>query len=249
MIGRIAFASLLAVVAHSSDYNIVNLDNSSLPLLTGKHLPAFVRFDKDYPHGEKADAFKALATGSVGARVLIGSVGISTYGEKLNQDLAERYGYKTAGKDLEYSDMDKEFPKFRFFPANGGKDVDYTGAVTLDALTLFLKQEAKVYFGLKGTVREFDKLAAEYIKASDKAVVIAQAKAAVDAASSADDKESAAYYVRIMVKTRETANWFGKEFDRLQQIVDSSKVAPEKKDAMRLKMNRLSAFVSPNDEL
>merc|ERR1712113_147257 len=115
--------------------------------------------DKDYPYGEKADAFKALATSAAGARVLIGTVGISTYGEKLNQDLAEKYGYKQAGKDLEYTDMDKDFPKFRFFPANGGKDMDYSGAVTSEAMTLFLSKEAKVYFGLKGTLRNFDALA------------------------------------------------------------------------------------------
>merc|ERR1712087_850465 len=141
-----------------------------------------------------------------------------------------------------------EFPKFRFFPANGGKDVEYTGAVTLDVMTLFLKKEAKVYFGLKGTLREFDKFAAEFVKADDKSAVISRAKAAANAASS-DDKEAVAYYTRIMDKTQETENWFGKEFDRLKQIVESGKVAPEKSDGMKLKMNRLSAFISPNDEL
>merc|ERR1719458_372455 len=130
-----------------------------MKLLIGKHIPAFVRFDKEYAYGEKADAFKALAAAAVGADVIIGTVGISTYGEKQNQDLAELYGYKKAGKDLEYSDMDKDFPKFRFFPANGGKDIDYTGAVTMEAMTLFLKKEARVYFGLKGAVRTFDALA------------------------------------------------------------------------------------------
>merc|ERR1711920_237447 len=179
-------------------------------------LPAFVRFDKEYAYGDKADAFKELAKSAVGGQVLICTVGISTYGEKLNQDLAEKYGYKKAGKDLEYSDMDKNFPKFRFFPANGGKDVEYTGAITLDAMTLFLKKEAKVYFGLKGTLREFDKFAAEYVKASDKAEVIKRAQATADAVADSD-KEAASYYVRIMDKTQATANWFTNEFDRLKQ--------------------------------
>lgn len=72
--------------------------------------------------------------------------------------------------------MDNIFPKYRFFPANGGADIEYTGPVTADSMTLFLKkellsllfttvvaqsnpaaQEAKIYFGLKGTIREFDK--------------------------------------------------------------------------------------------
>ena len=44
-----------------------------------------MRFDRDYPYGDKADAFKALAQTAVGAKVIIGTVGISTYGEKMNQ--------------------------------------------------------------------------------------------------------------------------------------------------------------------
>ncbi|CAK9072914.1 unnamed protein product [Durusdinium trenchii] len=158
----------LALVAQAADYNIVNLDNNTLKLLTGHSLPAFVRFDRDYPYGEKADAFKAVAQTAVGAQVLIGTVGISTYGEKMNQDLAERFGYKSPDKDLEYSDMDNIFPKYRFFPANGGADIEYTGPVTADSMTLFLKKEAKIYFGLKGTIREFDKC---YLQIGDRPVV------------------------------------------------------------------------------
>merc|ERR1719387_1311579 len=82
-------------VVQGADYNIINLDNSTMPLLVGRELPAFVRFDKDYAYGEKADAFKQLAATAAGARLLVGTVGISTYGEKMNQDLAEKYGYKT----------------------------------------------------------------------------------------------------------------------------------------------------------
>ena len=41
------------IFAQAADYNIVNLDNNTLKLLTGKDVPAFVRFDRDYPYGEK----------------------------------------------------------------------------------------------------------------------------------------------------------------------------------------------------
>ena len=37
----------------AADYNVINLDNNTLKLLTGHNLPAFVRFDRDYPYGEK----------------------------------------------------------------------------------------------------------------------------------------------------------------------------------------------------
>ncbi|CAE7653285.1 Erp29 [Symbiodinium pilosum] len=246
---RVNVLALLAAVAHAADYNIVNLDNNTLKMLTGRDLPAFVRFDKDYPYGEKADAFKALAQTAVGAKVLIGSVGISTYGEKMNQDVAEQFGYKTPGKDLEYSDMDTIFPKYRFFPANGGADIEYTGEVKPDAMTLFLKKEAKVYFGLKGTIREFDKFAADFMKdGANKAEVIQTAKAAADSLTGAD-KEAAAYYVKAMEKTQDKSDWFKTEFERLKQIVAGGKVAPAKREDMALKVNRLSSFVTPNDEL
>eukprot|EP00418_Pyrodinium_bahamense_P008855 CAMPEP_0179125640 /NCGR_PEP_ID=MMETSP0796-20121207/59434_1 /TAXON_ID=73915 /ORGANISM="Pyrodinium bahamense, Strain pbaha01" /LENGTH=249 /DNA_ID=CAMNT_0020824357 /DNA_START=53 /DNA_END=802 /DNA_ORIENTATION=+ len=249
MAARIVLAPLLLALALGTDYNIVNLDNATMPLLVGQDLPAFVRFDKDYPYGEKADAFKALATSAVGARVLIGTVGISSYGEKMNQDLAEKYGYKKAGKDLEYSDFDKDFPKFRFFPANGGADIEYKGEVTADAMMVFLKKEAKVYFGLRGTLRDFDKLAAEFVKAADKSDVVKRAKAAADAVLGAE-KDAAAYYVKAMEKSTEPgASWFQKEFERLKKMLDGGKVTPQKKEDMQLKLNRLSAFTSPNDEL
>ncbi|CAK9072912.1 unnamed protein product [Durusdinium trenchii] len=239
----------LALVAQAADYNIVNLDNNTLKLLTGHSLPAFVRFDRDYPYGEKADAFKAVAQTAVGAQVLIGTVGISTYGEKMNQDLAERFGYKSPDKDLEYSDMDNIFPKYRFFPANGGADIEYTGPVTADSMTLFLKKEAKIYFGLKGTIREFDKLAADFVNGkSGKDQVLKNAKAAAAELSGAQ-KDAADYYVRAMEKSQEKADWFKTESERLKQIITGGKVAPAKKDDMQLKVNRLSSFVTPSDEL
>lgn len=248
MFRHIVHFAIFFAPAYASDFNIVNLDNNTLPLLTGHHLPALVRFDRDYAYGDKADAYKKLAAMAVGAKVLIGTVGISTYGEKMNQDLAEKYGYKPAGKDLEYADMDKIFPKFRFFPANGGEEVDYSGDVTADAMMLFLKKEAKVYFGLLGTLFDFDKLASEFVKASDKDAVMSRAKSAAEAVA-ASDKEAASYYVKIMEKSKEKGDWFQKEYERLKQILSGGNVVAEKQDAMKVKMNRLSSFVSPHDDL
>ena len=37
-------------------------------------------------------------------------------------------------------DMDNIFPRYRFFPTNGA-DMEYTGPVTVDAMTLYLKKE------------------------------------------------------------------------------------------------------------
>merc|ERR1711920_1195604 len=111
-------------------------DDATFQLLVGRDLPCFVRFDKDYSYGDKADAFKKVAESVVGTRLLVGTIGISTYGAKQNQALAERYGYKEKGKDLTQADLDSKFPKFRFFPANGGQDIEYTGDVSVDAMSV-----------------------------------------------------------------------------------------------------------------
>mmetsp|Transcript_61980 Transcript_61980/g.176061 ORF Transcript_61980/g.176061 Transcript_61980/m.176061 type:complete len:115 (+) Transcript_61980:2-346(+) len=112
----------------------------------------------------------------------------------------------------------------------------------------FLKKEAGVYFGLKGTIKDFDKLASEFLKATDKAAVVAKGKE-IEKTVDASQKDAAAYYVRIMEKSAEKGDWWQKEHERLRQIIDGGKVAPGKKDDMQLKVNRLSAFVTPHFEL
>merc|ERR1739841_402269 len=104
---------------------------------------------------------------------------------------------------------DKKFPKFRYFPAKGSAaaETEYKGAVTADAMILFLKTEGKGYFGLQGTLRTFDKLAAEFLKSSDKGAILQRAKDEADA-TSGQDKNAAAYYVKAMEKTQATADWF-----------------------------------------
>ena len=54
-------AMALLCLARAADYNVVNVDNASFPLLVGQKLPVFLRFDGEYPYGAKADAFKAVA--------------------------------------------------------------------------------------------------------------------------------------------------------------------------------------------
>ena len=61
-------ARLLLAIACSTkaaDYNVINLDNNTLKMVTGKDIPVFVRFDKDYPYGEKASALRSLRAQSL----------------------------------------------------------------------------------------------------------------------------------------------------------------------------------------
>eukprot|EP00930_Biecheleria_cincta_P087205 TRINITY_DN76455_c0_g1_i1.p1 TRINITY_DN76455_c0_g1~~TRINITY_DN76455_c0_g1_i1.p1 ORF type:complete len:237 (+),score=73.43 TRINITY_DN76455_c0_g1_i1:49-711(+) len=137
----------------ASDYNIVNLDNSTFPLIVGKKLPAFVRFDKEYPFGDSANAFKAMAgiVAKSGSDIVIGSVGVGTYGDKPNQDMARKFKFVPEGKEeLETADMDKSFPKFMYFPPGDVKGQLYNGATTKAGFLKFLKVEEKTCDVLTG---------------------------------------------------------------------------------------------------
>ena len=56
-----------------------------------------VRFDKEYSYGDEHDAWKSFAAkvGESAADMLVADVGVSEYGDKDNQDLAEKFSIKT----------------------------------------------------------------------------------------------------------------------------------------------------------
>ena len=91
-----------------SDYNIVSLDNATFPLLVGQSLAVFLRFDREYAYGDKAEAFKATAAVLAKAEspILVANIGISTYGEKLNQDMARKFNFIPKDQELQSEDMD-----------------------------------------------------------------------------------------------------------------------------------------------
>mmetsp|Transcript_143292 Transcript_143292/g.267071 ORF Transcript_143292/g.267071 Transcript_143292/m.267071 type:complete len:396 (-) Transcript_143292:125-1312(-) len=220
-------------------YNMVTLDESTLPLLTGHKLPAFVRFvsqeqpimDQEHPQGQRNLAFKKLAFKMAGKQVLIGHA---------NYRLAQKYwtGMKAYEGD--------NFPRFRYYPSDGGKDYEYKGTNDdYKAMRDFLKRKKGSFiFGKKGALPQFDKLVKEFMKSADKGDVLQRAKKAADLISG-DDKDAASYYVTAMEKTHETADWFQTEYDRLEEIVSGlsdEDVGANEKNQMQLKMNRLSAF-------
>lgn len=238
---------LLLAVASAVDYAVVNLDNFTLPLLVGKSIPALVRIDREYPYGDANDAFKevALAVAGSGGELLIGHVGVSTWGDRQNSDLAVQYAGVPADVTLEYSSMDTYFPKFLFFPKNGGEKVVYSGATDKDGLKSglqsLLKRSAGIYFGLPGCLAEFDALAADYAKAPKD--TLAKAEKALAALADEEQKSKATYYVKAMKKAEEKGTGhFEAERKRMEGIMAGS-IAPEKKKDMQKKLNVLSSFV------
>jgi len=207
----------------------------------GKEMPAFVRFDREYPYGEKAEAFNAVAAevARTGVGVLMVSVGVFTWGDRMNNDLVVQQGYIDEEKELSYDDMDKMFPKFRFFPPKGGKPVDYESAVAVEAFMKFLRNEAGIEFSLPGCVKVLDDIAKAALKAP--ADALEKSKAAI-ADMSELDKDKAAYYIKVLEKEIAGPGHIAKEKARLEGLVAGDTLPKKSKDAMTLKINVLLSF-------
>lgn len=241
---RITFLFFTSALA--ADYGILELDNFTFPLIVGRHYNCLVRFEKEYPYGDKADAFKAAAVEVVKseAETIVAAVPISTWGERRNNDLAVKFGFVKKDQHLEHSDMDSIFPKFRFFPKNNGEPADYTGPVTKEGLLGFLKEKAGIYFGLPGCVKVLDELAEVFHTAPKDTLAKAEATAA-----ELEQKDKAAYYLKVMKKAIDSPEYPEKEKARLETLLKSSTVTAEKKQSMSTRLNVLSSFKSAKKEL
>merc|ERR1719359_865107 len=86
-----------------------------------------------------------------------------------------------ADETLEYSSMDKYFPKFILFPKEkGAAEVPYTGATDnkdnlKSGLMSLMKRHANIYFGLPGCIQELDTIAATFKADAGKALTEAKA--------------------------------------------------------------------------
>jgi hypothetical protein len=238
---------LLVAVASAFDYGIVNLDNYTMPLLVGKSVPALVRIDREYPYGDSNDAFKDVAVGVTesGSDLLMGHVGVSTWGDRNNNDLAVKYAGVPESETLEYSSMDTYFPKFILFPKDKGAEVPYTGATDnkdnlKSGLMSLMKRYANIYFGLPGCIQELDTIAGKFKGAPDAALT--EAKAAVEKMD-ADGKAKAEYYLKAMEKGKAKGHeHFAAESKRLEGLMGGS-IAGDKKKEMQKKLNILASFV------
>ena len=76
--------------------------------LDGPDRLALVRIDKEYSYGDSEEAFKAFAkivgeygTSGPTANLLVVEIGVQEYGDKMNQDLADRYHVTKVGNGEE----------------------------------------------------------------------------------------------------------------------------------------------------
>ena len=115
----------------------------------------------------------------------------------------------------------------------------YKGEKKADAFLRFCQKEAGIWVGLPGQLKEFDTLAKAF--AGDKPGTIAKAEALLKGAAD-KDAEYAKYYVKVMTKMNEKAEFAGKEKERLQKMIDDGSVKPAKKEQFGRRLNILSSF-------
>ncbi|XP_059052125.1 endoplasmic reticulum resident protein 29 [Achroia grisella] len=230
----------------------VGLDEISFDKVIKKFEATLVKFDVAFPYGDKHDAFVALAKDAKELDdLLIAEVGVKDYGEKDNEQLANKYG---ATKD--------NFPVVKLFIK--GKDepipFDESRGFTSDELRRFIREKTGMYLSLPGCVKELDKLAQKFMKASiENRKKVLKETEDIQKKLSSKDATSGKIYKTIMEKILEKGNDFiNTESERVKKILNS-KVSEEKKKELGIRTNVLQSFqllsskhgnvIGGNDEL
>jgi len=235
------FANLLCGATGLHVKGSMELDAWTFDKVVGGASPVLVKFDKDYAYGDKEDAFKEVCkrVGESGANVHIGVVGVQEYGDKMNADLAKRFG---VSKD--------DFPEYYLFKAGSSEPIKFNGEVKPDEITRFLKTEAGLYVALPGCVKEFDELAALFMKDTEnRATHKAAAEAAVQKLTNAGEVESGKYYAMVMKKILDKGDSFAMtEIDRLTKMVGGASITEDRKVLFQKRLNILPSFKADTEK-
>ncbi|XP_026333776.1 protein windbeutel [Hyposmocoma kahamanoa] len=216
---------------------LVELDEISFDKITSKFKASLVKFDVAYPYGEKHEAFTTFAKEAKDVDdLLVADVGVKDYGEKDNEGLAKKYG---AHKD--------NFPAVRLFISGKAEpkmiSFDESKGFTADALRKFVIENTGVYISLPGCVKELDKLAGKFMKASkeEKKNVVKEVEK-IQKGLESKNEFSGKVYKTIMDKIIETGDDFiNTEQQRLKKLLDG-KISEEKKKQLQIRSNILQSF-------
>jgi endoplasmic reticulum protein 29 len=236
---------LLLVACIFVQYSTADVVKGAVPLNSGtfdkilsKFKAVLVKFDKQYPYGDKQDEFKKVAESSQSQpELLVADVPVQDYGDKENADLAERFGIN---KD--------DFPEYRLFLQGKTSDpIAYTGDEgKADDIKKFIVKESGLWLGLPACIQEFDELAKQFFAASSpdaKKAVFAKADAAAEQITSdTSKKDRAVVYVKTMQKVLENGDGYIKtELARVEKLSEG-KVSEKKKAQLKDRASILTSF-------
>lgn len=253
---HLAIAAIIPMGVHATAQGAVKLDNMTFDkMVSVPGLSFLVKFDKTYAYGEKEDAFKELCKTAFPVKdFLIGEVPVQEYGDKENEDVAERF---KVNKD--------EFPAYFLFKGSVANPVKFEGfpnptakkpstwdddedgtweapmikEPTAENLIMWLRK-----YGIKmpsiGTVAELDELAAKFLKSGFKDADLEAAKALAEGEYKNDKK--APIYVKIMEKVKaKGVDYVQTELARVQKLL-AGKITDEKKGELTEKVKILNVF-------
>ncbi|XP_050502485.1 protein windbeutel [Diabrotica virgifera virgifera] len=214
----------------------VNLDEYNFDKIVSRFEAVLVKFDVNYPYGDKHDVFNTLATEIVDSKNLIlGQVAIKDYGEKENEEFAKKFGIQSK----------EDLPALRLFVQ--GEDEPFAFHKNMlwnnENLKKFIVDHTNIYLGLPGCLETFDKLANKFSKANDKDSVLKEAEKAVAKLDTDRERDIAKTYIKFMKKTIEAGDTFiNQEQKRLNKIVSEGKVNEKKKRELSNRLNILKSF-------
>uniref|UniRef100_A0A7S4G9E6 protein disulfide-isomerase n=1 Tax=Eutreptiella gymnastica TaxID=73025 RepID=A0A7S4G9E6_9EUGL len=219
---------------------LINLDSFTFDKIVGTNqYDVFVKFDSSYAYGDKENQWVKLSrrianlTSPAAREFLLAVVGVEDYGDKLNDDMRERFGLKT-----------DDFPVFKLFKRDSIEPIDYTEAVEVDAMSQFLTRELDMWIGLPGCLETFDRLAIGFVAASQKEQQDRLTKAKNELAGVTDEveKKTGQYYVRVMEKVGAKGSDYPQaEALRIEKIMES-KITEDKKAEMEQRLHILASY-------
>ncbi|XP_023241963.1 endoplasmic reticulum resident protein 29-like [Centruroides sculpturatus] len=235
------FVLLLARALLSSALKgAVELDSLTFDKIVNKFEAVVVKFDIAYPYGEKEDEYGKVAESSqFTPELLVAEVGVKDYGDRENSDLADHYGVSK-----------ENFPVVKLFVQGTKEPYTFTGEFKSEELKAFIKKHSKVRLVLDKCLRQFDELAARFMKADEeeRRTIVEEAREASLKLTEEGEKKSADVYIKMMQKVVERGDGFiASETERVKNIKEG-KITSSKKEEMQGRLNILESFGS-KDEL
>jgi len=220
----------------------VELDSLSFDKVVNNFKYSIIKLDQMYPYGPKHEEYESFAKDAASQNDLaVGIVGVKDYGEKDNQDLADRFGF--AYKDL---------PKIVLLRKNDLENpIVFTDEeFTSDSYRRFVRQNTDLYLGLAGCIQALDEMAANFVglSAEEQKKILENADKLVKPYEGGKDEQMAKVYLSFMSRLADRgATFVDAEKQRLKKILNGS-LSDAKKDDLRRRMNVLESFVTPESK-
>lgn len=157
------FILLVHVTKSAACKGCVELDDFSFNKLIKVFPTVLVKFDIAFPYGEKHETYEQFSKElSKSQDLLVAQVGVKDYGDRDNENIANRYKIKK-----------EDYPVLLLFK-NGNLDepVKFSDEYTLDNIKRFVKMNSQIYLGAPGCLESYDKLAINFLNDKDNRLAI-----------------------------------------------------------------------------